>query len=105
MPKKSVGAACSAHDQCAGVDNCRNGYCCDNEMVTLTLTSGEKVTRRRLRPGCIGCNTRGYCSLCGAGFSICGKSLLGYGQCAIASAAMAYGKVPASDALTKRFSC
>jgi hypothetical protein len=65
LPKRQAGSACSADYECAQ-GSCMAGNCCDMS---------------RLEAGCVECNSRGLCSACADGFSLCGFSEAQEGQC------------------------
>jgi hypothetical protein len=77
-PKKPAGSPCGTGDECTS-GRCAGGNCCNVA---------------RLAPGCAECNSRGLCSKCGAGFTLCGHWKAGEGQCK-----------PTISELTTKFRC
>jgi hypothetical protein len=77
-PKSTAGQECSDDEQCS-TGRCAGGNCCDTN---------------RLADGCVDCNFRGLCAECGEGYTLCGHSDDGNGQC-----------TPAWSSTTTTFAC
>eukprot|EP00937_MAST-01D_sp_MAST-1D-sp2_P004557 g4557.t1 len=65
VPKVPPGAPCTADQECTS-GRCAGKNCCDVA---------------KLAAGCVDCNSRGLCSLCAAGYTLCGKVGSDEGNC------------------------
>ena len=78
-PKIAVGGNCNADTECTK-GRCAGGHCCNVE---------------NLYEGCADCNTRGLCSTCDAGYTLCGHTDFHNGQC--------YPTLPETDGAPEAF--
>ena len=65
VPKVTSGQQCTADEECTS-GRCTGGNCCDVD---------------KLAAGCVDCNFRGLCDECADGYTLCGHTEDGNGQC------------------------